>query len=63
VADYKAMVERLEDDADFRATEASKRRQAGAPRASLAEMKRLLRRKRSTAAKAAPTPTSRRRSA
>ena len=45
VEDYKGMLERLEDDADFRVIEASKKRQAGAPRMSLAEVKRMLRRK------------------
>jgi len=41
-ADFKAMQERLEDDADFRAIEASKIRQAKSPRVASAEVKREL---------------------
>jgi len=40
--DYKAMQERLEDDADFRAIEASKRRQSRSPRIPSAQVKREL---------------------
>lgn len=40
--DYAAMQERLEDDADFRALEASKRRQANSPRVPAAEVKRRM---------------------
>jgi PHD/YefM family antitoxin component YafN of YafNO toxin-antitoxin module len=40
--EYEAMRERLEDDADFRAIEASKKRQAGSPRTSLQQVKREL---------------------
>ncbi len=40
--DYAAMQERLEDDADFRAIEASKKRQAKSPRIPATELKRQL---------------------
>jgi PHD/YefM family antitoxin component YafN of YafNO toxin-antitoxin module len=40
--DYDAMRERLEDDADFRAIEASKLRQARSPRIPSAQVKREL---------------------
>ncbi len=40
--DYKALREQLEDDADFRAIEASKRRGAGKPRISHEQMMREL---------------------
>ena len=40
--DYQAMRERLEDDAAFRAIEASKKRQAKSPRTSLQQVKREL---------------------
>ena len=40
--EYEAMRERLEDDADFRALEASKKRQADSPRTSLQQVKREL---------------------
>jgi PHD/YefM family antitoxin component YafN of YafNO toxin-antitoxin module len=40
--DYEAMRERLEDDADFRAIETSKKRQAGSARTSLQQVKREL---------------------
>ncbi len=40
--EYQVMREHLEDDADFRAIEASKRRQAGSPRTSLQQVKREL---------------------
>jgi PHD/YefM family antitoxin component YafN of YafNO toxin-antitoxin module len=40
--EYTAMVERLEDDADFRAIEASKKRQVGSPRTPLEQVKREL---------------------
>ena len=40
--EYEAMRERLEDDADFRAIEASKKRQARSPRTSLLQVKREL---------------------
>lgn len=40
--DYQAMRQRLEDEADFRAIEASKKRQANSPRYSLAHVKREL---------------------
>lgn len=40
--DYQAMRQRLEDEADFRAIEASKKRQANSPRYSLAQVKREL---------------------
>ena len=40
--EYEAMRERLEDDADSRAIEASKKRQAGSPRTSLLQVKREL---------------------
>lgn len=40
--DYAAMQERLEDDADFRAIEASRKRQAKSPRIPAAEVKRQL---------------------
>ena len=56
--DYLRVRELLEDAEDLKSLRASKARQAGARRIPLAEMKRLLRRKRSSAA----TPTSRRRS-
>lgn len=42
VKDYEAMRQRLEDDADFRAIEASRKRQAGSPRTSLQQVKREL---------------------
>jgi len=41
-ADFKAMQERLEDDADFRAIETSKIRQAKSPRVPSAEVRREL---------------------
>ena len=40
--DFEAMRERLEDEADFRAIEASKRRNAGKPTYTLAHVKREL---------------------
>ena len=40
--DYDAMRERLEDDADFRAIEASKKRQARSPRIPSDQVKREL---------------------
>lgn len=40
--EYEAMRERPGDDADFRAIEASKKRQAGSPRTSLQQVKREL---------------------
>jgi PHD/YefM family antitoxin component YafN of YafNO toxin-antitoxin module len=40
--DYNAMQERLEDDADFRAIEASKKRQARSPRIPSDQVKREL---------------------
>jgi PHD/YefM family antitoxin component YafN of YafNO toxin-antitoxin module len=40
--DYDAMQERLEDDADFRAIEASKKRQSRSPRIPSAQVKREL---------------------
>ncbi|HEY8747186.1 MAG TPA: hypothetical protein VIM11_04380 [Tepidisphaeraceae bacterium] len=40
--DYDAMQERLEDDADFRAIEASKKRQARSPRIPSDQVKREL---------------------
>jgi PHD/YefM family antitoxin component YafN of YafNO toxin-antitoxin module len=40
--DYQAMRERLEDDADFRAIEASKKRQAGSARYTSAQIRREL---------------------
>ena len=40
--DYNAMQERLEDDADFRAIEASKLRQARSPRTPSTQVKREL---------------------
>jgi PHD/YefM family antitoxin component YafN of YafNO toxin-antitoxin module len=42
VKDFQAMRERLEDDADFRAIEASKKRQAKSPRTSLQQLKQEL---------------------
>jgi PHD/YefM family antitoxin component YafN of YafNO toxin-antitoxin module len=42
VKEYEAMRERLEDDADYRAIEASKKRQARSPRTSLQQLKREL---------------------
>jgi len=42
IKEFKAMRERLEDDADFRAIEASKKRQANSPRTSLEQLKREL---------------------
>lgn len=36
--DYEALCEQLEDEADFRAIEASKKRQAGSPRYSLEQV-------------------------
>ncbi len=42
VREYEAMRERLEDDADFRAIEASKKRQAASPRTPLQQVKREL---------------------
>ncbi len=42
VKEYEAMRERLEDDADFRAIEASKKRQAGSSRTPLEQVKREL---------------------
>jgi PHD/YefM family antitoxin component YafN of YafNO toxin-antitoxin module len=42
VKEYEAMRQRLEDDIDFRAIEASKKRQAGSPRTSLQQVKREL---------------------
>jgi hypothetical protein len=42
IADYQAMRQRLEDDADFRAIQASKKRQAGSPRTPLEQVKREL---------------------
>ncbi len=40
--DYEALREQLEDDADFRAIEASKKRQAGSPRYTLEQVQREL---------------------
>jgi hypothetical protein len=40
--DFQAMRERLEDDADFRAIEASRKRNAGAPTYTLEQVKREL---------------------
>jgi PHD/YefM family antitoxin component YafN of YafNO toxin-antitoxin module len=40
--DYNAMQERLEDDADFRAIEASKKRQSRSPRIPSDQVKREL---------------------
>ena len=40
--DYDAMQERLEDDADFRAIEASKKRQSRSPRIPSHQVKREL---------------------
>jgi PHD/YefM family antitoxin component YafN of YafNO toxin-antitoxin module len=40
--DYDAMQERLEDDADFRAIEASKKRQSRSPRIPSEQVKREL---------------------
>jgi PHD/YefM family antitoxin component YafN of YafNO toxin-antitoxin module len=40
--DYTAMQERLEDDADFRAIEASKKRQSRSPRIPSDQVKREL---------------------
>ncbi len=40
--DYEALREQLEDDIDFRAIEASKKRQAGSPRYSLEQVQREL---------------------
>lgn len=40
--DYDAMQERLEDDADFRAIEASKKRQSRSPRIPSDQVKREL---------------------
>lgn len=40
--DYHAMRERLEDDADFRAIEASKKRQSRSPRIPSRQVKREL---------------------
>jgi hypothetical protein len=42
VRDFEAMLERLGDDADFRAIEASKKRNANGPRYTLDEVKRQL---------------------
>ncbi|MGA2582703.1 MAG: hypothetical protein ABSG31_05450 [Tepidisphaeraceae bacterium] len=42
MADYRTICQRLEDDADFRAIEASKKRQAGSARTSLEQLKREL---------------------
>lgn len=42
IKDYQRMRERLEDDADFRAIEASKKRQAKSPRTSLQQVRREL---------------------
>jgi PHD/YefM family antitoxin component YafN of YafNO toxin-antitoxin module len=43
--DYEAMRQRLEDDSDFRAIEASKKRQANSPRTPHEQVKRDLERK------------------
>jgi PHD/YefM family antitoxin component YafN of YafNO toxin-antitoxin module len=40
--DYEALRERLEDDADYRAIEESKKRQANSPRYTLEQVKREL---------------------
>ncbi len=40
--DYEALREQLEDDSDFRAIEASKKRQARSPRYSLKQVQREL---------------------
>ncbi len=42
IKDYQEMCQRLEDDADYRALQASKRRQAGSAKTSLAQVKRSL---------------------
>ncbi len=43
VKEYEAMRQRLEDDSDFRAIEASKKRQAASPRTPLLQVKSELR--------------------
>jgi PHD/YefM family antitoxin component YafN of YafNO toxin-antitoxin module len=43
VKEYQAMRDRLQDDADFRAIEASKKRQVASARTPLAQLKRELR--------------------